>query len=214
MNRSSHPIAALIALLIFSVTPILAQEPLGAASTDSVLIRASESRMKGAADAPVTIVEISDFQCPFCREFTLTTGPALDSAYVSTGKVRVIYINYPLPMHPRSWVAAEAALCAGAQGDFWGMHDRLFDGQPEWSTSGRPADFFDRYATELGLDIAAFRSCTNEDKVAALIIDDLLQAARSGITGTPTFVFNGQRVLSGALTFEQMTTEIEALLKN
>ncbi|HET7276082.1 MAG TPA: thioredoxin domain-containing protein [Longimicrobiaceae bacterium] len=205
-NNQIGPILA--AILILVSTPLLAQAPAGAATSDSILALAANSRTKGAADAPVTIIEISDFQCPYCREFTRTTLPALDSTYIQTGKVRLVFLNYPLPMHTRAWVAAEAALCAGAQSAFWPMHDRLFEHQPEWSTADNPAVHFKQYAVEVGLDMEDFVACTTDDSVAAVILDDLMQAARSGIAATPTFIFNGKRVLSGALTLEQISAEI------
>src|SRR5215218_10798338 len=85
---------------------------------DSVLGRAARSREKGPADARVTVVEISDFQCPYCRQFYEQTYHRFDSAYVKTGKVHMVYVNLPLPMHAQAFSAAKAALCAGAQGKF------------------------------------------------------------------------------------------------
>ncbi len=153
---------------------------------DSVVARAGRSRSKGAANAPVTLVEISDFQCPFCRDFAMRTLPALDSAYIRTGKVRMLYINLPLPMHSHAWGAAEAALCAGAQDAFWPMHDRLFAGQDEWGRAPNPSERFTAYAAALQLDVAAFRRCVDEDQVAPILVGDLMQATQNRISSTPT----------------------------
>lgn len=191
-----------------------AQQPaVGAAvPLDSVVARAERSRSKGAVNAPVTLVEISDFQCPFCREFAVRTLPALDSAYIRTGKLRMLYVNMPLPMHAHAWGAAEAALCAGAQDAFWPMHDRLFAAQDEWSRAENPTERFVAYAAALQLDMAAFRRCVDEDQVARVLVGDLMQATQNRINSTPTFVLNETEVLTGALPFAEFQKRIEAAL--
>jgi protein-disulfide isomerase len=179
---------------------------------DSLRGLADAGRMKGSADAPVTIIEVSDFQCPFCAQWALETFPQLDSAYVQTGQVRLLFINYPLPHHAQSWAASEAAMCAGAQGRFWEMHDRIFAAQREWSGQPDAADRFAGFARDMQLDLDQYRDCTVYDRTAGLIVSDATQAAQAGISGTPTFILNGQQVLSGALPFEQMRQEIDRLL--
>lgn len=191
-----------------------------AAEGDSVLARTARSRVKGSEDAPVTLIEVSDFQCPFCREFALETFPALDSAYVRTGQVRVVFISYPLPNHAASWGATEAAFCAGAQDRFWPMHDRLFRSQAEWSGSADPIPLYVRDAAAVGADTAAFRRCLQRDGVAPIIISDLLQGTGGGVNGTPTFILQSagpggepqQRMLVGAQDFAAMSAAIDALL--
>ena len=181
-------------------------------SPDSVAQRAERSRFKGSETAPVTIVEVSDFQCPFCRQFVEETWPKLDSAYVQTGKVRVVFIHLPLPMHAEAFAASEAAMCAGAQGKFWPMHDRLFAAQREWAGQADAGQRFARFAVELELDAAAYRECVENDRAAALIVNDVMRASGSGVQGTPTFFLNGQTALSGAIPFEQMRASIDSLL--
>ena len=189
---------------------------------DSVLMRANAGRQKGADTARVTIIELADFQCPYCRQFAQTTMPALDSLFIRTGKARLVFHNYPLPTHARSWVAAEAAMCAGVQGKFWEMHDRLYAGQSRWGESPDPTGELEGYATGLGLDLAAYRDCAARDRVATLIMSDLLQATRGGAEATPTFVVlrepragedpgAAQRVLSGLHTIEEFQKAIDEL---
>ena len=202
----------LLAFALVAAAPVAAQERPSAAAVDSLLVRASESRIKGAMDAPVTIIELSDFQCPFCREFTRTAYPALDSAYIRTGKARLVYLNLHLPTHPRALGAAEAALCAGAQGKFWPMHDRLFAAQEEWSAAPDAGGRFAAYARDLDLDAEAFRTCTGDDLMAPLILGDVIQAAGSGEGATPTFIINGKRVRSGARPFAEFQQAIEEAL--
>lgn len=181
----------------------------GAAELDSVLARAEHDRSKGSPTAPVTLFEISDFQCPYCREFAATTYPKLDSAYIKTGKVRLVFINYPLPNHREAWSASEAALCAGAQGAFWPMHDRIFATQREWSDQPDAGERFARYAADLKLDAAALRACMADDRVSTLIVNDVMQAAGAGIQGTPTFLVNGRSALRGAVPFDQLAAAID-----
>ena len=182
------------------------------ANPDSLLTAADRSRYKGEASAPVTIVEISDFQCPYCRQWAEQTYPRIDSAYIKTGKVRLIYVNYPLTTHHQAFPAAKAALCAGLQGQYWPMHDRLFRGQREWSGQGDPAQRFARYAVELQLDPAAYRDCYDNDRVAPVIINDVGGVMQANIQGTPNFILNGQRLLQGAVTYEEMAAAIDSLL--
>jgi protein-disulfide isomerase len=193
-----------------------AQGRQGAAATpaqvDSILPRADRGRYKGSDSARVTIVEVSDFQCPFCRQWFDQTYAKLDSAYIRTGKVRMVFINYPLPNHTQAYPAAKAALCAGAQGKFWPMHDRLFSTQSQWSGQADAAQRFARFAVDVGLDAAAWRDCYENDRVAPVVINDVSGVSGAGIQGTPTFIVNGRDVLNGAVTFEEMSRSIEAQL--
>jgi protein-disulfide isomerase len=184
-------------------------------NADSLLARADRGRMKGADSAQVTIIEVSDFQCPYCRDFAATTYRQVDSAYVRTGKARILYINLPLSSHREAFGAAEAAMCAGVQGKFWQMHDRLFATQREWSGQANAAQRFERLAGELQLDMAAWRDCTANDRTASIIVADAMQAAEARINGTPMFILNGrggQRALSGAVPFDQFARELDAVL--
>lgn len=217
-TRRHRALIAAIALLLAGTSAACAQGSAPAqggatpAGLDSLPARAEEGRAKGAAGAPVTLIEISDFQCPFCRRFAETTYRQLDSAYIRTGKVRLIFIHYPLPNHARAYAASEASMCASAQGKFWPMHDRLFATQQEWGNAPDAARRFDAFAAELKLDMPAFRDCTANDRVAALILGDAMKAAGAGIGGTPAFIVNGSKLLNGAVTFPQLQTEIEAAL--
>jgi protein-disulfide isomerase len=234
MNETSAPgrhriltVLPLMAALLL-VLPACAQSPgtpaeagrqaASPSQRDSAMAVADRSRSKGAEQAPLVIYEVSDFQCPFCRQWVEQTWASLDSAYIETGRARLVFMNLPLPSHPESYTASEAALCAGAQGRFWPMHDLIFERQQEWSR-GEGTARMREYAGQLELDMAAFRQCTEENWMAPIIVGDLMQAARAGIGGTPTFVLvptdperGEQRVLSGAVGFEAMQEEIEAAL--
>ncbi|HEX8241900.1 MAG TPA: thioredoxin domain-containing protein [Longimicrobium sp.] len=179
---------------------------------DSVLARASAGRQKGPRDAKVTVIEVSDFQCPYCRMFYDSTYRRFDSAYVKTGRVRMVYVNYPLPMHNQAFAAAKAAMCAGAQGRFWQMHDLLFGRQGEWADQADAPQRFTRFATEVGVNAAQFRDCYDNDRVSPLITYDLTQATGAGVNSTPTFIINREKILPGAVPYADLAREVDAAI--
>ncbi|MGH7460030.1 MAG: DsbA family protein [Longimicrobiales bacterium] len=188
----------------------------GAAAQDAgqLLERAATSRVKGQAGAPVMIYEIADFQCPYCGRFAREVFPRLDSAFVKTGKVQWFFVNLPLPNHGAAWAAAEAALCAGALSDrFWPLHDRLFAAQAEWSAAKDAPEAIAKLARAAGLNSAEYQACLTEDKVAALILQDVIFAANLRTSGTPTFIINNETSFVGLKTFEEWRVLIEKALK-
>jgi protein-disulfide isomerase len=156
---------------------------------------------KGPATAPVTIVEFSDFYCPFCKRVQSTLSAIL-AKYGD--KVRLVYRDFPIPqLHPAAPKAAEAARCANDQGKFWPYHDLLYARAPK----GSPDDLT-AYANEVGLDVAAFEACLTSGKHAAGVKKDIEEGNRLGIDGTPGFFVNG-RPLAGAQPLEAFVTVIE-----
>lgn len=168
----------------------------------------------GDADAPVLIVEFSDFQCPYCRWHALQTLPRIVETYVNTGKVRYIFKDFPLPSHPNAPKAAEAARCAGAQGVYWTMHDRLFRNLNEWSQreAEELVDIFVDYTGGLGLDEMAFRECLETGQQGEQVRQNQWEGQQAGVQGTPSFLINGQ-LLSGAHPFDDFQQIIEAELQ-
>jgi protein-disulfide isomerase len=167
----------------------------GAAQSDPL-----GARTKGRADAPVTIFEMSDFQCPFCRQFTLETMPQLDRDYVATGKVRLVYINFPLTnVHQHAALAAEVAMCAARQQRFWPMHDLLFRHQRAWADLGaEPArDYLLALGDSAGVDRNRLTQCVASGASAADVRADAERARRAGANSTPTFYIEGG-LLEGA----------------
>lgn len=173
--------------------------------------RADKARAKGSEDAPIQIVEISDFQCPFCAQFYEETLGALDSLYIATGKASYLWISYASPGHARAWPAIEASFCAGAVGLFWPMHDILFERREEWSSAADPSASFAAYADELGIDAESFASCVRNDLLAPLMLRDYTSVLRAGISSTPYFVIDSVAI-RGAAPLETFTTQIDALL--
>jgi protein-disulfide isomerase len=174
--------------LSFAGTPVTAQ-------TASAPL---EIRSKGSAKAPVTVYEMSDFQCPYCRQFALETFPQLEREYIRTGKVRWIFINFPLTsIHQHASAAAEVALCAARQQGFWRVHDLLFEHQKTWAPLKEAGPFFVSLADSARLSKPAFLECLKSPETRQSIRADAEGAARSGATSTPTFYIEGG-LLEGA----------------
>jgi len=166
----------------------------------------------GNENAKVTIVEFTDYECPFCKQAFDNAVAQIKTEYVDTGKVKYLIRDLPLAFHANAKPAALAARCSGAQGKYVEMHDALFENQSSW-ISGDPAEKFASYASDLGLNAATFNSCYENGDFEEEIDDDLALANRVGATGTPTFFVNGQMIV-GAQPFSAFKTVIdEALLE-
>ncbi len=150
---------------------------------------------KGKPDAPVTVLEYGDFQCPACGAFATRLESDFTAGYIETGKVHFVYHDYPLPQHGNAVVAAEAARCAGDQGAFWPMHDTLFINQNQWATASQPLSQFGLYAELLKLDRAAFEQCVSSGKRHDTVLTFLQQAEQANLSQTPTFFVDGKQVL-------------------
>ena len=171
----------------------------------------------GQADAPVTIVEFSDYQCPYCKRFTLQVFPQLKRDYIDTGKVRYVFRDFPLTqIHPQAAKAHESAHCAGEQDRYWDMHDVLFQNQKDLSL---PA--LSRNAEAIGLDVATFESCLERGQHAAAIQQDIQDGAKAGVRGTPSFIIGKSgtgdtitgTLIRGAQAFAKFQQVIEAVQK-
>ena len=169
-----------------------------AVSTDGAPVR-------GANDAPVTLVEFSDFHCPFCNRAQSTLKQVLERY---PGKVKLVYRDFPLEgLHPQARAAAEAARCANDQGKFWEYHDVLYTTAPR----GAPDDLH-RYAAQVGLDVPKFDQCVSSGAHRAAVKRDMEEGSRLGVTGTPAFFVNG-RPLQGAQPLDAFVRVIEEELR-
>jgi protein-disulfide isomerase len=162
------------------------------------------SPMKGAKDAPITIVQWSDFQCPFCSRVEPTISKVMDEY---KGKVRVVWRDLPLPFHPNAKPAAIAARAAGEQGKFWEMHDKIFADQQHMDRQT-----YEKYAQELGLNMGKFKAALDAEKGKEAIDADSAAGNKIGARGTPAFFING-KFLSGAQPFEMFKAKIDEELK-
>ncbi len=150
------------------------------------------ARTKGPSDAPITVYEMSDFQCPFCRTFFKDFWPAIREEYVETGKVKFTFLNLPLiSIHAHAAEAHEYAMCAAAQDQFWAMHDRLFETQETWSPMADATPYFVTLAEQLNLDRAAFTQCIESGSVRSIVASEVRMAMQNGLNSTPTFIIEG-----------------------
>jgi protein-disulfide isomerase len=177
--------------------------------SDSVSASADKARIRGAETAPVWLVEISDFQCPFCKQWHDESFAKIDQEYVKTGKVRLAYLNFPLSrIHKNAQAAAEAAMCAGVQGRFWALHESLFQTQPRWAELKSPIAVFDSLARAAGVDAKGWNSCMTTHATAKLIEADRDRSSKAGVESTPTF-FVGDRALAGAYPVDTFRVAID-----
>jgi len=142
----------------------------------------------GSNSAPLTLVEFSDYQCPYCLRFFKQTYPTLKKEYIETGKLRYVYKNFPLNFHKQARKAHGAASCAGEQGKYWEMHDSIFSDQAKMQVE----DLRER-ARGMGLDMAAFNTCLDSGKYAEKINKDIQDGIRAGVKGTPSFILGKTR---------------------
>jgi len=196
-------------VIVLATLATLAAPAVGGAAQQDQLI---PQRTKGRASAPVTMYEISDFQCPFCAEYALQTAPTLDREYVQTGKVKVVFVNFPLPMHRNSEPAAELAMCAARQGKFWAMHDLLFRTQRRWQGLAEPGSFFLGLADSVGADRDSLTACVRDAAERGLVRSDAEGAVRSGAHSTPTFYVEGGLII-GAQPLEVFRSVLDSIVR-
>lgn len=167
----------------------------------------------GSSDAPVTIVEYSDYQCPYCSRFHSGAYQGLVSEYISTGKVKLIFKDFPLSFHPQAQKASEAANCTLEQDTmkYWQMHDMLFTRNAEWAGKENASEIFKSFASDLGLDKGDFETCLDSGKYADEVTQDIAEGRIDSVSGTPSFLINGQQIV-GAQPFEAFKKIIEAEL--
>lgn len=191
-------------LLAFTALAVTAQ----AAQNDA--LRAA--RTKGSATAPVTIYEMSDFQCPWCGRFARETLPLLEREYVATGKVKIVFVNFPLSMHKNAVPAAELAMCAARQNRFWQMHDLLFRTQERWEGLAEPGSFFLGLADSAGVDRDQLLGCVRTGATRSIVQEDAAGSARTGARSTPTFYIEGG-LMSGAQPITVFRQVLDSIIR-
>lgn len=184
-------------------SPSIPPEPEGDASKLSPVIQ--DDHIRGDFNAPITLIEFSDFECPFCRRHFATMEQILKNY---EGKVRLVFRHFPLPsLHPNAPKDAEASECASEQGKFWEMHDKIFS-----ATGSLTVDILKDYAKELGLDTAKFNDCLDSGKYEGKVRQHSLEGQAAGVGGTPSTFVNGELV-KGALPYESFKQIIDSLLQ-
>ena len=178
---------------------------------DALIARADAGRIKGSPTAKLWLVVISDFECPFCKRWHDETAPRLEREYVRTGKIRIAYLNFPIPSHRNAQPAHEFTMCAAEQDKFWPAADAVFDTQGLWKRRSDAPVYFDSLAANLGLDRARLRACINSGDTKPLIESDYRRSVRIGIGSTPTFLIGDQAII-GAQPYEAFKAAIDAAL--
>jgi len=177
-------------------------------SNNARTISSNDDPFKGNSDAPVTIVEFSDFQCPFCKNFFKQTLPVIDEVYIQTGKVKFVYRDFPLNFHEHAQKAAEAAECVdelGGNKAYFKMHDKIFTNQESLNV-----DNLKKWALDFGYNIS---NCLDSEKMKDEVEEDFKEGQEYGISGSPTFFING-KMLSGAQPFSEFKKIIDEELAN
>jgi len=199
--------------------PQPAQAPSQPGAPQIFRVSLDDDPVKGNPDAPVTVVEYSDFQCPFCSRFFTQTLPQLEKNYIDTGKIKFVYKDLPLDnLHPNARPAHIASECADEQGKFWEYHDVLFEKQSEWQSlpSSDLQSTLSQYAADLELQSTSFESCMQSQDIADEVNKDSLEAASFGATGTPTFFIGNEKdgfiKLVGAQPYAAFQAQIDKLL--
>jgi protein-disulfide isomerase len=201
---------SIIAFLAVMAAPVLSYGQAGP------FIGVDDDAVLGEAAARVTIIEFGDYQCPICRLFWKETLPRLRKEYVDTGKAKLVFRDFPLPVHPMAAPAAMATECAEDQGRFWEMHDKVYREQDRRAREGDVAEFrasdLKKWAADIKLDPAAFNDCLDSGKYKQEVAADYAAAMGLGLGGTPVFFING-RALFGAHPFATFQKVIEEELK-
>jgi protein-disulfide isomerase len=167
-----------------------------------------DDAIKGDEDAPVTIVEFSDYECPFCTKFYEQSLQQIEKNYVDTGKVKFIYRDFPLSFHQNAQKAAEAAECADEEGKYFEMHDLLFEKGVSGGVSA-----FKQYAKDIGLNTKKFDQCLDSGEMAKEVQGDFIAGQQLGVSGTPAFFING-KLVSGAQPYSVFEQAIEQELNS
>jgi protein-disulfide isomerase len=198
-------------------TAATAPVPLDDEYSSDELVALAQGISRGDPNAPVTVVEFGDYQCPGCGQFAQFVEPLMVDEYVETGKARFVFYDFPLVgIHPNAFLAARAARCAGDQDRYWEYHDLLFVNQPIWSAAPNPISLFSTYADQAGLDGGGFEGCLKSDDHAETVTLNMRLGEELGVASTPTVMVNGgsgvaRRVNGGS--YEALAQVIEEILE-
>lgn len=184
------------------------------APDEKVNVSADDDPVLGSDKAEVVIIEFSDFQCPFCRSFVEDTLPQLKKNYIDTGKAKLVYRDFPLSFHPGAEPAAQGAECAEDQGKFWEFHDIVFSEQAKQGTGtiNFGVKEVKQWADKVGLNAAEFNSCLDLGKYKEEVAKDADDGNKAGVSGTPTFFINGNRII-GAQPYSVFKSVIDKELE-
>jgi protein-disulfide isomerase len=209
---------ALFAVLTLAGLGILAYlifKPQAVSIPANVVVQASDTSgfrgyLKGSPNAPVEITEFADFQCPFCQTFATLQMPTIDERLIQTGRVRWRYRDFPLQQHPFARLAAHSAACADEQGKYWDQHQRIYEGQSEWSEVRDAGPIFRNYATAAGLVLGRYDACMKAGKYAGRIQASYNEGVEVGVNSTPTLLI-GNRLYKGRFDSDAIIKMVDSL---
>ena len=189
-----------------------ATTPAAQPRSDTALARRADAGRILGPDSAMWVVMISDFQCPYCKQWHEQSMAEFERDFITPGKVRFAYLHLPLTsIHPHAQAQAEASMCAGVQGKFWPFADALFRSQAVVKGMSSPTALFTRFATQLGLDRAAFDQCLASPVIKQLVANDVAQANTAGVQSTPTFLI-GDFLVQGALPYRDFRKAVDSAL--
>ncbi len=210
-----YTLFAAVALVGLGALAYLLTRPATVSIPANVTVQPSDTSgfagyVQGSATAPVEITEYADYQCPFCQTFATLQMPTIEERLIRTGKLRWRYRDFPLQQHQFARLAAHAAACADEQGKYWELHDRIYEGQAEWSAARDAGDHFRDYARAVGLDVARYDDCMGSGKYAGRIQASLEEGAKVGVASTPTLLV-GNRLYQGRIDSDAIRRLVDSL---
>ncbi|HEU4523914.1 MAG TPA: thioredoxin domain-containing protein [Gemmatimonadales bacterium] len=210
-----YAILAGVALLGVGALLFLLSRPQVSSIPANVTIQPSDTAgfrgyLKGSESAPVEITEYADYQCPFCQTFATLQMPTIEERLIKTGRLRWRYRDFPLQQHQFARLAAHSAACADEQGKYWEQHDRIYEGQGEWSEARDAGDQFRDYARTIGLDLRRYDECMESGRYAGRIQASLEEGTRAGVASTPTLLV-GNRLYQGRIDSDAIRRLVDSL---
>ena len=210
-----YAILAGVALLGVGALLFLLSRPQVSSIPANVTIQPSDTAgfrgyLKGSESAPVEITEYADYQCPFCQTFATLQMPTIEERLIKTGRLRWRYRDFPLQQHQFARLAAHSAACADEQGKYWEQHDRIYEGQGEWSEARDAGDRFRDYARTIGLDLRRYDECMESGRYAGRIQASLEEGTRAGVASTPTLLV-GNRLYQGRIDSDAIRRLVDSL---
>lgn len=210
-----YAVLAGVALLAIGVFGFLLTRPKVSSIPANVTVQPSDTAgfrgyIKGSPSAPVEITEYADYQCPFCQTFATLQMPTIEERLIKTGRLRWRYRDFPLQQHQFARLAAHSAACADEQGKYWEQHDRIYEGQAQWSSARKAGDLFRGYAQALGLDMGKYDECMASGRYAGRIQASYEEGARAGVSSTPTLLV-GNRLYQGRIDSDAIRRLVDSL---
>jgi len=210
-----YVVFAIIALAGLGILAYLMLRPSTVSIPANVTVQPSDTSgfggyVKGSAEAPVTITELADYQCPFCQTFATLQMPTIEDRLIKTGRVRWRYRDFPLQQHQFARLAAHSAACADEQGKYWEQHQRIYEGQSEWAAARNAAPIFRDYARTLGLKMEQYDACMESGKYAGRIQASFNEGVQLGVSSTPTLLV-GDRLYRGRFDSDAIIKLVDSI---